>query len=146
MKSLQSSLLVVCGVLALSAGGSRADIHDPYLMDQNPIRKLSRGLSNVTFGATEIPVTWHSVNVRHGNAAAFSYGLVSGVGRTLARLGAGIYDIVTFPIPSNRGSYSPILPSATPWVHNGFEEFPPELGFESRLDYSRSYAGFSRLP
>lgn len=116
------------------------------MQDQNAIRKLSRGLSNLTFGATELPSTYESISRRHGNAAGFSYGLISGLGRTLARLGSGVYDIVTFPIPTNRGSYAPILPSATPWVQNGFEEFPPELGFESRLNYVRSGGGYSRLP
>ncbi len=114
--------------------------------DQNAMRKLSRGLSNVTFGLTEIPVTMDSINERHGNSAAFSYGVVSGLGRTLARLGAGLYDIITFPVPSYRGSYAAILPSLTPWVQNGFEEFPPELGFESRFDYVRHQGGYSRLP
>ena len=116
------------------------------MQDQNPIRKLSRGLSNVVFGLTEVPATMDVMNQRSGNSAAFSQGLVSGLGRTLARLGAGIYDIVTFPVPSNQGSFRSVLPAATPWVQNGFEEFPPELGFESRFDYSRAQGPYSRLP
>lgn len=114
--------------------------------DQNAMRKLSRGLANVSFGITELPATIEAMNERHGNAAACSYGIVSGVSRTLARLGVGLYDIITFPVPSYRGSYAPVLPSVSPWVQNGFEEFPPELGFESRLRYARAQGGYSRLP
>jgi hypothetical protein len=27
-----------------------------------------------------------------------------------------------------------------PWIHGGYEEFPPELGFQSRFSYIRDYS------
>ena len=54
-----------------------------------------------------------------------------------ARVGSGLFDIATFPFPLNKGKYTPILRNDVPWIHSGFEEFPPELGFESRNHYVR---------
>ncbi len=62
------------------------------------------------------------------------------------RMGAGFYEVVTFPAPTYRKSYAPALPSVAPWVQGGFEEFPPELGFESRFNYCRSGGPTTRMP
>ena len=123
----------------------KADIQDPPYLDHGPIRKLSRGLSNILFGSTEVFATLDSKNQLHGNSGMM-YGLVSGVGRTLMRIGAGFYEVVTFPAPSYRQSYAPALPSTAPWVQGGYEEFPPELGFESRFNYNRSGGPTTRMP
>lgn len=123
----------------------RADLQDPPYLDHGPIRKLSRGLANLAFGASEIYVTTEFKNQLHGNSGAV-YGVVSGLGRTLMRMGAGFYEVVTFPVPTHRKSYAPALPSVAPWVQGGFEEFPPELGFESRFNYCRSGGPTTRMP
>jgi putative exosortase-associated protein (TIGR04073 family) len=114
--------------------------------DQGPIRKLSRGLANLLGGSTEIFVTMSARNAGEGNSAAAYHGLVDGVWRTLVRMGAGFYDVVTFPAPTMKGSYASPLPSCAPWVNNGFEEFPPELGFESRFPYGRISRSQARVP
>ena len=133
---------------ALSLGlqpNSRADIQDPPYLDHGPIRKLSRGLANLTLGSTELFVTTDYKNQLHGNSGMV-YGIVSGLGRTLMRIGAGFYEVVTFPAPTFRQSYAPALPSTAPWVQGGYEEFPPELGFESRFNYCRSGGPTTRMP
>jgi len=99
----------------------------------------------MVFGMTEIPVTIAEMNDRHGNSGLM-HGVVFGVGRTIARLGAGVYEFSTFPIPTYRGGYASPVPSVRPWVQGGFEELPPELGFESRFSYGRNRIGYSRLP
>jgi putative exosortase-associated protein (TIGR04073 family) len=137
------SLLLL--VAAGSAFNCRADIQDPPYLDHGPIRKLSRGLSNLMFGSTEVIITLDSKNSLHGNSGMV-YGLVSGLGRTLMRIGAGFYEVVTFPAPTFRQSYAPLLPSTVPWVQGGYEEFPPELGFESRFNYNRSGGPTTRMP
>ena len=119
------------------AGMAFADIQAPPSSDQGPTRKLGRGIGNIAFGATEILDSMASVNYSEGNSAAFSYGLVRGVGRTLARLGYGIYEVVLFPFPTQKGTYNPPYKSNIPWINSGYTEFPPELGWETRYDYGR---------
>jgi putative exosortase-associated protein (TIGR04073 family) len=140
------TLVFVFSVILSAGTPVSADIQDPPMNDQGPIRKLSRGLANLLGGSTEVFVTLSARNAGEGNSAAAYHGLVDGVWRTLVRMGAGFYDVVTFPAPTMKGSYASPLPSCAPWVNNGFEEFPPELGFESRLPYSRISRSQTRVP
>ncbi len=128
--------VTLLAVLAIG-GTAFADIQQPPASDYGPTRKLGRGLGNVAFGVTEIPDSIFAVNYSEGNSAAWSYGLVRGVGRTFARLGYGLYEMATFPIPTVRDSYRPPYKSIIPWINGGYEEFPPELGWETRFDYVR---------
>ena len=116
-----------------------ADIQDPPANDYGPTRKLGRGLANVAFGWAEFPVQIARVNTREGNSAAFGYGLVRGLGRTYMRFHAGLWEMFSFPFPVNQGTYRPILPSHYRHIHGGYEEFPPELGNESKYPYVRNY-------
>ena len=130
MKSLLTILLAVA-----FGAAAYADIQAPPMTDMGPTRKLGRGLSNVLFGITELPCTMDKINCTEGNSAAFGYGVVKGIGRTLFRFGVGWYEIISFPAPCYKSSYRPPYQSNVPWVQGGYEEFPPELGFESRYDY-----------
>jgi putative exosortase-associated protein (TIGR04073 family) len=116
-----------------------ADIHDPPMNDHGPTRKLGRGLSNIAFGASELFVVPNEINDREGNSAAWSYGPVRAIGRFFFRLGVGVYEVATFPFPTYRESYRPPYKLDPPWIHGGFEEFPPELGFETKYSYVREY-------
>ena len=121
------------------AGSAWADIQDPPAADYGPTRKLGRGISNMFFGWTEIPVTIGKVNSEEGNAAAASYGVVRGTGRAFARFGVGFYEALLWPIPVYKETYYPVLRSEIPWIHRGYSEFPPELGNESKYPYVRDY-------
>ena len=129
-------------LVALLSLSAFADLQSPPMIDQGPTRKLSRGFGNLVFGITEWPETIALINQREGNSAAASYGVIKGLGRTFARMGAGVYEMATFACPTYRGSYRPILPSNIPWIHSGYEEFPPELGWDSRLDYVTSSTAY----
>ena len=131
--------LLVFAFVAGFAAAAAADIQDPPSNEYGPTRKLGRGISNVLFGWSEIPHTIAQVNEREGNAAAGGYGVVRGVGRAWMRFHTGIFDIVTFPFPAVRGTYYPPLPNDTRYIHAGFQEFPPELGYESKYHYVRHY-------
>jgi putative exosortase-associated protein (TIGR04073 family) len=96
-------------------------------------------LSNVVFGIAELPVQIGRVNEREGNSAALSYGVVRGLGRTYMRFHAGLWEMFSFPFPVNQGTYYPILPGHIRHIHGGYEEFPPELGNESKYPYVRQY-------
>ncbi len=128
-------LLFVAGFAATSG----ADIQDPPAADYGPTRKLGRGLSNMIFGLTEIPVTIAKVNSDEGNAAAAGYGVIRGTGRGFARVGVGFYEALLWPIPVYKGTYLPVLRSDIPWIHRGYSEFPPELGNETKYQYVRDY-------
>lgn len=117
----------------------RADIHDPPSNDYGPTRKLGRGISNVLFGWAELPTTIAKINQDEGNSAAAGYGVVRGAGRSFMRLQAGIFEILTWPVPVVRGTYFPVLESDVHWIHSGYKEFPPELGNESKYPYVRQY-------
>ena len=116
-----------------------ADIQDPPSNDYGPTRKLGRGLSNFFIAPAEVPVTIATINTNEGNSAAAGYGLVRGLGRSGARHIAGFLEILLWPVPAWRQSYYPLLPSDIPWIHAGYSEFPPELGNETKYDYSRDY-------
>ena len=134
MKALLCFLLTI-----MLATAAFADIQAPPASDYGPTRKLARGFANIVFGVTEIPHQMEVNNGLEGNATGFSLGFVRGAGRMLARLGFGLYEVVLFPFPTQKGTYYPPYQSDIPWVHSGFSEFPPELGFETRYDYVRSY-------
>lgn len=129
--------LVAAALLLTLAAVCRADIHDPPSNAHGPTRKLGRGLSNVLYGWTELPTTIAAVNDREGNSAAGGYGVVRGVGRSVMRMQAGIFELLTWPIPAVRGTYFPVLESDVHWIHSGYKEFPPELGNESKYPYAR---------
>ena len=137
MKKLLCSLLLTCVTAVVYA-----DIQDPPANDQGPTHKLGRGISNLVYGITELPYAMDVLNSTEGNSSGLSYGVVKGVGRTLNRMGAGLYEIVTFPVPNTNGTYRPILASDIPWIHGGYAEFPPELGFESKYGYCRNHPSY----
>jgi putative exosortase-associated protein (TIGR04073 family) len=128
-------------LFALGATCAYADIQDPPMNDQGPTRKLGRGLSNVLFHGTELPYTIAMINDREGNSAA-TYGVVKGIGRSVYRLHKGIFDVLTFPFPIYKGSYRQPYKRDVPWIHGGYDEFPPELGFESKYRYTREQAPY----
>lgn len=131
---------LLAGALLLAfASLARADIHDPPSNAQGPTRKLGRGISNLLFGWSELPHTIQRVNETEGNSAAAGYGVVRGVGRSALRMQAGLFEILTWPFPAVRGSYFPVLESDIHWIHAGYSEFPPELGYESKYPYTRKY-------
>jgi putative exosortase-associated protein (TIGR04073 family) len=131
------TLITFLAVGAVVAGTALADIQAPPGSDQGPTRKLGRGVSNILFAPAELLDSMAAVNYAEGNSAAWGYGLVRGIGRTFARIGYGIYEVVLFPFPTQRGTYMPPYKSDVPWINSGYTEFPPELGWETRYDYAR---------
>ena len=130
--------LLSLALLSMLSAVALADIHDPPANDYGPTRKLGRGIANIAFGITEVVYEPNVMNEREGNAAAWSYGVLQGFGRFFARLGYGVYEVATFPAPTTWGSYRVPYKSDTLWIHGGMQEFPPELGFETRYRYTRS--------
>jgi putative exosortase-associated protein (TIGR04073 family) len=134
--------LLSISILSLLAVSAFADIQDPPMNDYGPTRKLGRGLANIAFAGVEIVQNPAVLNEREGNSAGFFYGATKGLGRFVFRMGIGFYEVATHPFATYKGSYRPPYKSNIPWVNGGYEEFAPELGFESRYRYTRNYAGW----
>jgi putative exosortase-associated protein (TIGR04073 family) len=97
------------------------------------IWKFGRGLENILKSPVEIPVNMykeaHRAEVRGDNAGgqAIGYftGTLTGIGYTLARIGVGVFDVVTFPVPTD-----PIMHPSAP---NGlFETIAMDSGIDAQ--------------
>lgn len=134
-------------LLSIAAGfivsTAMADIQDPPMNDQGPTRKLGRALANLTCSLSEIPDSIRRVNDLEGNAAAATYGVVRGWGRFLFRIRVGVHELATWPFPTYKRSFRPMYKSNIPWVNSGYDEFPPELGFQTRKPYCTGMTAFS---
>ena len=130
--------LILTLVLSTTTFSSFADIQSPPGYAGRTL-KLGRGLGNLVYGITELPVTWNRTRLRSGSTVAASYGIVAGAKRSVVRMGFGLYEIVTFPFPTYKAGYHSPLPKKEKWdVNHGYSDFPRELGFQSVHDYVRS--------
>ena len=71
-------------------------------------KKLGRGLCNIITFPFEFFLQVSRVNHTDGPMAASTWGVLKGIGMSFTRLGVGIYETVTFPIPQPK-DYAPIL-------------------------------------
>ena len=75
---------------------------------QDPAKKLGRGLANILTGWIELPKNIYDTSVEDKPLAGLTIGLAKGIGMTIVRTGAGIYEVVTFPFPIPE-DYGPVL-------------------------------------
>jgi putative exosortase-associated protein (TIGR04073 family) len=129
-------LLVLIASLTL-ASVAYGDIQDPPAAKYTKSRKLSRGLANIAYGTHEIPYRIAAANSDDGGNAALSDGVVRGVKYTAVRLGLGIYEVFTFPLPTTKGDYRPPYKLQDRFGRNGMSEFPPEMGASAATSYCR---------
>ena len=73
----------------------------------NTERKFGRGMSNVfeIVRGGEFRRSMEQTALFEGPEAAYGYGFIRGINRTLARTGIGVYEVVTAPIPP----YDPVF-------------------------------------
>jgi putative exosortase-associated protein (TIGR04073 family) len=122
-------LLALAGLAALFTSGCAG-----------PEQKLGRGVSN-TLEITRLGEMRRSIEqtaVFESPSAGYTAGAVSGLNRTLARTGLGLYEIVTAPIP-------PYHPIWTSYLSPGPvypESYKPGLISDSTFD-TDTYTGFS---
>lgn len=134
---IATSMIALCGMAA-------ADIHAPPGSQYTSTRKLGRAVSNILYGVMEIPEQIVRKSDDYGRKAGWSYGAVDGTSRGLRRLGYGFYELVTFTCPTYRGTFKPPYERCGEDnriemnVKDGLSEFPPELGFETYYDHSRT--------
>lgn len=74
----------------------------------DPLHKLGRGICNSITFPLEIPLQISKTNVNAGPLAAFTWGILKGVGMAGLRAVVGVYEVATFPLPFPK-CYKPIL-------------------------------------
>lgn len=75
---------------------------------QDAPKKLERGLVNIITGWVELPKNIYQTSKETNILAGVTIGLAKGLGMTVVRTGAGIYDTATFPFPLPK-EYKPLL-------------------------------------
>ncbi len=75
---------------------------------QDPAKKLGRGLANILTGWVELPKNIYDTSVEENVLSGLTMGLAKGIGMTIVRTGAGVYEAVTFPFPIPE-DYMPVL-------------------------------------
>jgi len=105
-----------------------------------PQHKLARGFSNTT----EV-VRWGDMRRSVEQNAVFtapdvnySYGVIHGFCQSVSRIGLGVYEVATFPIPS----YDPILTDYVPAAPQYPDSYRPGIISSTTFD-TDTYTGFS---
>ena len=128
-------IVIFCvGITSLSF----ADIQAPPKSQYTNTRKLSRGLANIIYSWTELPASFIRLEERQSQSTEIMvFGLVNGVRRTAYRIGFGIYEVVNFNRPLYKDTFKPFYTSDRFSPVSGYEEFPPQVGSLSTVDYVR---------
>jgi putative exosortase-associated protein (TIGR04073 family) len=105
-----------------------------------PEHKLARGIDNtmeiVRWGDMRRSVEQNAVF--SAPDISYSYGVIHGFDQSISRVGLGLYEVATFPIPS----YSPILTRKVTAVPQYPESYKPGLVSGSTFD-TDTYTGYS---
>ena len=89
---------LVCGIMLGAV---------PAAWAQDPIHKMGRGVVNVLTGWIEVPKQLHLGAQQENPVTGIGQGLFKGVSLTVLRLGTGIFEALTFPIPYPKDFASP---------------------------------------
>jgi putative exosortase-associated protein (TIGR04073 family) len=102
-----------------------------------PERKLGRGMLNVTelTRMGELRRSLEQTALWENTDATYTTGFLRGLNRSLMRTGVGIYEIVTFPIPS----YDPVFLPEYPVYPDSYRPkiiADPTFGTDTALGFS----------
>ena len=81
-------------------------------VEDNPASKLGRGITNVILSPGEYFVQTAKLMESHDPLTAYFGGLLQGTCKMVERIGGGIYEIATFPIPIPK-KYRPLMDPPT---------------------------------
>ncbi len=98
-KKIIAAGLIVFIILGMAASSAYCD---------DALRKLGRGLANCVTFPLEIIEQVKRTNLSDGPNAAFTVGILKGLGMMVVRAGVGVYEVATFPVPLPK-HYEPIL-------------------------------------
>lgn len=118
----KTALFALAGVFLL-AQNLQAD--DVFYVNENPATKFGRGLVNVIASPGEYIVQTAKLMETHDPFTAYFGGILQGTWRMVERIGGGVYELVTFPIPLPR-KYEPLMdPPTTVDALNDSRVFQP---------------------
>jgi len=92
-------IIVGCSIGVMAVGGP--------VWAQDPIHKAGRGLVNVLTSWIELPKQIHLGTLEPNPLVGLGRGVLKGVSLTVLRIGVGLYEAVTFPIPYPKRFASP---------------------------------------
>jgi len=101
MKKMSKAIIICVAVLMVLSMATSS-------YAQDPAKKLGRGLANILTGWIELPKNIYDTSVEDNPLSGLTIGLAKGVGMTIVRTGAGVYETVTFPFPIPEG-YAPVI-------------------------------------
>jgi putative exosortase-associated protein (TIGR04073 family) len=111
-----------------------------------PEKKLGRGMANlgeiIRWGECRRSI--EQTAVFYSPEEAYTRGFITGLNRTLARTGLGLYEVVTFPIPS----YDPVLTDYLAPNPVYPDNYRPNLAADQNFatDTSLGYSGGDVIP
>jgi putative exosortase-associated protein (TIGR04073 family) len=101
MKNILKGLIICVAILMVLSVATSS-------YAQDPAKKLGRGIANILTGWIELPKNIYDTSVEDNPLSGLTIGLAKGVGMTIVRTGAGVYETVTFPFPIPE-CYAPVL-------------------------------------
>ncbi len=106
-------LLLLVSLLLVSQNAFSANVES-----SGPLRKLQRGFVNIALSPMEVSTELAQEKAENADQtpASWSAGLVRGIAFMGGRALAGVYDVVTFPIPFPK-EYGPVVQPEFPWEH-----------------------------
>lgn len=108
-----------------------------------PERKLGRGINNMTEFARmgEMRRSVEQSALFEGPDVGYTTGFIHGLNRSIARTAVGIYEVVTFPVPS----YDPIILPANPVYPDSYK---PQMIADPLMspDYNLGFSGGDVAP
>jgi putative exosortase-associated protein (TIGR04073 family) len=127
MRKLICSAAALLGIAAFATGCA------------GPEQKLGRGINN-TLEFTrlgEIRRSMEQTAIWDGTGEAYTTGFIRGFDRSLARTGVGLFEVLTFPIPTP--NYDPIFLPAQPVYPDSYTPgllADPTFGPDAALGFS----------
>jgi putative exosortase-associated protein (TIGR04073 family) len=73
------------------------------------VRKLGRSVANLATAPLELVRKPQLIRHRDGGVAAVTVGVAQGVRSMVERAGAGVIELLTFPVPFPRAEFQPLV-------------------------------------
>lgn len=107
--SLTVAILLPCAPVLAQIYNPDVDLPRPTGLEKS-LTKLGRGLSNISLGWAEIPMTFDK-NLKRGKPFGYLFGVapILGTARAIMRTGIGVFEVVSFPFSDKSVNYEPIL-------------------------------------
>ena len=123
----KAGLILVSAVLAGAVSLAQAEEHDSY--SRTVLQKVGNGFANLTTSALELPK--NVINTTNQSNVVFGVfgGMLKGTVNMVGRMGVGLLDLVTAPIPT-KAIVHPVLV---------WDDFDVDTGYGEVLRVPKEY-------